>query len=73
MKYFVKYKLKHIYNLCSYKIEIEEFDNWYISINIKDIDSFNDFENKINDLLLCLIVHFLFVVLFLFIKFIIKK
>lgn len=30
---------------------MEEFYNSYILINIKDIDSFNDFENKINDLL----------------------
>ena len=48
----IKYKLKRICNLCSYKIEKEEFYNSYISFNNDDLTKFNKIEDKLIDLFL---------------------
>ena len=48
----IKYKLKRICNLCSYKIEKEEFYNSYISFNNDELTKFNKIEDKLIDLLL---------------------
>ena len=47
----LKYKLKRYCSLCTYIINIEEYFNSYITINLEELNKYKNIEDKIHDLL----------------------
>lgn len=48
----LKYKLKRYCSLCSYIINIEEYFNSYITINLEELTKYKNIDDKIHDLLI---------------------
>ena len=47
----LKYKLKRFCSLCTYNINLEEYFNSYITINLEELNKYKNIEDKIHDLL----------------------